>query len=198
MVTMTLVPDSEQLRTPAEQATSLFGELKRGRTPSRSDGQVSKSYTRGANNQEAVFVRNVDLKVAYATFAMHLSKEIKSKYFERLDQILDVEEWEIEDALPKLSSFQDFARTLIFYQFKWLPELTVSSSGVVAACWYTKNDRITVEFTGNRSCRWALSFRENEELELATGSCQIVNLESRLRPYPLHEKIFDGEAAEYS
>lgn len=149
---------------------------------------VARTEAQGIRDR--VFSRIVNLKVVFSQFAMHVSDAVRSKYFKRIDEIVDCDEWDERDLLPDVESYQDFLRCLILYRYPWLPELALNSDGVFAACWYSSDFRATIEFPGRRRIRWIVSRNADDEPEYAGGACAFDRMVEVLRPHVHGRGIF--------
>src|SRR4051812_47590739 len=59
------------------------------------------------NLGEQLFDALVSLKVAVSRYAMHIPQDVRERLFGQLDDVLAVEDWHDDDALPQRASFLD-------------------------------------------------------------------------------------------
>ena len=123
------------------------------------------------------------VKLLTAQVAMHLDAEWRSRIFEQLDDLLDVEDWHEDDDPVKAASFETFLRMIIFHNPPRRPGFGVSNRGYLIAAWTSGLDRLTIEFLPNDTVRWALSCEIDGETERAVGETQVRRLLKVLAPY---------------
>jgi len=77
--------------------------------------------------------------------AMYLPNEWRTHFFKQLDNLMDVENWEVDDPPITEASFSTFLRMLLELWPVTHPGLGVSIDGNVIAAWTTGRDRLTIE-----------------------------------------------------
>ena len=123
------------------------------------------------------------IKLLTAQVAMHLDAEWRSRLFDQLDDLLDVEDWHEDDIPIKASSFKTFLRMIIFHNPSRRPGFGVSNRGYLIAAWTNDSDRLTVEFLPSDTARWVLSCEVDGETERAAGATPVRRLMEVLAPY---------------
>lgn len=131
-------------------------------------GKSPKTIVRESPNQSTlenrVFDSGVKMKVAVSQYAMHLSQETREKLFQDLDEVVNVEDWYDEDALPREESFRDFLKWTIYSKrFNWI-SIGISEEGNVLVAWKSEHALLTASFEGNSRVIWAVK-RVSEEGE---------------------------------
>ncbi len=129
--------------------------------------------------EQRLFDRLVDLKVKTSSLAMHLENVWRTGLFNELDQLLDVDEWDLSDTLPSVESFVTFLRTTIFLGKIRRPGLGATCEGHILAGWITGKDRLTVEYRPNDQLRWVLTADGSTK----SGSCAAPNLKMHLAAF---------------
>ncbi len=95
---------------------------------------------------ERLFDNAAILKIDFANFAMHLSREWRQIIFKQLDRLLDPSSWEHDSALIEHAPFITFLRFVVFSAPTRFPSLGVSPNGNILAAWLSPPQQITVEF----------------------------------------------------
>lgn len=82
-------------------------------------GSIIRAVSR-PSFEERLFDSLVSLKVAVSQYAMHLPSDERRRIFDRLDSVINVDDWHEEDNLPILNSFRDFLKWMIYAKrFNW-------------------------------------------------------------------------------
>ncbi|WP_158912693.1 hypothetical protein [Caulobacter sp. S45] len=132
-----------------------------------------------ASPKQRLFDRLVDLKVKTSSLAMHLETAWRTGLFNELDQLLDADEWDLSDTLPKVESFVTFLRTTIFLGKIRRPGLGATCDGHILAGWITGKDRLTIEYRPDDQLRWVLTADGSTK----SGSCAASNLKTDLAAF---------------
>jgi len=104
--------------------------------------------------EQRVFDSGVQMKVAVAQYAMHLTPETRHKLFHDLDDVVNVADWYEEDPLPRHESFRDFLKWTIYSKrFNWL-SIRVSDEGNILVAWRSARALLTANFGGNSRVLW--------------------------------------------
>jgi hypothetical protein len=135
---------------------------------------IVRPATLGASFEGKIFGSLVALKVALSYYAMHLSADERHRICEQLDSIINTEDWHEEDELPKLLSFQDFLKWMIYSRyFKWT-SIGVSNEGNILVAWKTDRVLLTANFEGAGNVRWAAKVTSGSgEVGHSVGSCPL-------------------------
>jgi hypothetical protein len=124
--------------------------------------------------EQRVFDALVELKVAVAQFAMHLSADQRSNIFSQLDNIINVEDWYEDDQFPSLRAFKDLLAWSIYAEVPQWHSFGVDDDGDVLIAWHTDELTLTANFDGNRLVRWTSRYRsEGDVVAHASGDCSL-------------------------
>jgi hypothetical protein len=137
--------------------------------------QVVKSTTLEGKLLEKRF----SLKKIAASVGMYLDQGWRKKLFDKLDALLDAEDWQEDFRFPSEESFSTFLRMIIFLHPTRRPGLGMSSKGHFLASWHHETNRLVVECLGKDEVRWVL-FRPHES---AAGKTQIHRIPDVTAPY---------------
>jgi len=147
-----------------------------------------------AANEVAVFEARLRAKLLVANVAMHIKTEWRESLFRQLDDILDVNEWDVDDAFPTAGSMRTFLRMIIYLKFKKCPGLGISGGNVVAA-WTREDHRLTIESLSEDRTQWVYSRQLDDLIEIGSGLTTVTRLPEVLSPYIQGASwIFHGEA----
>lgn len=132
--------------------------------------------------EEQIYDALAAFKVRTATVAMHLDREWRSGFFQQLDSLIAVEDWEADDHPPTIASFSTFLRMLILLRSIRRPGLGASDGNFIAT-WTSGDDRLTIECLADDIARWNLAVTIDGERERAAGITPSLRLPDVLRPY---------------
>ena len=181
-----LFPLSSAAGEDAETISNSLLEIQKRQTldrPIYKLAEVEASWIADKPLPEKLYDALARVKLLTAQVAMHLDTEWRSRIFEQLDDLLDVEDWHEDDDPIKASSFETFLRMIIFHKPSRRPGFGVSNRGYLIAAWTTGSDRLTIEFLPNDTVRWVLSCEVDGETERATGETPVRRLMEVLAPY---------------
>lgn len=112
-------------------------------SPRISDGTV---LTDARSLDERLFDNAAILKIDFANFAMHLSREWRQIIFKQLDRLLNPSSWEDDSAMIERAPFMTFLRFVVYAAPTRFPSLGVSPNGHILAAWLCPPQQIAVEF----------------------------------------------------
>lgn len=140
-------------------------------------------YSRPIDDSEIVFDRLVALKLASADFAVHLDQAWRAGLFQRLDDLLDADEWVFTDEMPSVASFKTLLRMIVHNKVTRRPSLGATPDGKIIASWRTGDDRLVVECFANDEVRWVASRHMAGKRVSAAGTSPVAFLRTALQPY---------------
>lgn len=148
---------------------------------------VTKSTVRTTPLQpsfrQRVFDAIVEMKVAVSNYAMHLAPETRAKLFHDLDEIVNVDDWYEEDALPNTVSFRDFLKWTIYSKrYNWL-SIGFSDEGNILVAWRSQYGLLTATFRGNTRVLWTATRSSPEGETYAAGESTLQFFEREARLY---------------
>lgn len=115
--------------------------------------------------EQKIFDALVNLKVAVATYAMHLSSGERSRIFARLDDVINIDDWHEEDPLPVVESFKTFLKWLVYSgSFDW-SSIGVSHDGSILVAWSRPNIAVTANFSATGRVTWTARMEPADEGE---------------------------------
>lgn len=145
---------------------------------------ISKEQQRTIVETESdLFDALASIKIETSQFAMHLPDQWRKRLFSQLDSLLDYEEWDESDQLPRHGSFATLLRLYLLISPDVGPGLGLASNGNFLAAWTKNADRLTVECMPNDQVRWSLSRLRDGMRERAAGETNILRLQDVLVPY---------------
>jgi hypothetical protein len=141
-------------------------------SPQRS-GTVVRTLQQRTNYDERLFDSLVSLKVAASQYAMHLSAEERHRIFERLDSVINVEDWHEEDTLPRRESFKNFLKWMIYSKFFGWSSIGVSNDGCILVAWSRQNLVLTANFSVQNKVTWTAAVETENGPAHAVGTCSL-------------------------
>lgn len=150
-------------------------------------GQASgASVPRSASTKPlelGLFNALAEFKIRTAAIAMYLDKDWRDRLFRQFDNLLDVEQWQPDDEVPKSQSFNTFLRLMLFLQPKKRPGLGATHDGFLVAAWTNGPDQLTIDCRPNDRVRWNLICQLDHEIARAAGDTHLASLPAVLEPY---------------
>ena len=135
------------------------------------------------------FESRLRIKLLIANVAMHIKDAWRASLFRQLDDILDHDEWDSDDPLPRPDSVHTFLRLIIYLRFKKCPGLGFAHGDVVAS-WTDHDRRLTIECGRSDTVQWVLSHFPDGVQEITAGSTTVKRLPGVLAPYAPDEWLF--------
>jgi hypothetical protein len=146
--------------------------------PTKIEQKTSLTFVKEVPHQDVavrIFDSLVSLKVAVSEYAMHLSQEERNRIFNRLDAVINVEDWHEEDTLPRLDSFKDFLKWMIYAKrYDWA-SIGVSESGNTLIAWTTPDVTLTASFGGKNNVSWTATIETVKPQDHAVGRYTLRN-----------------------
>lgn len=137
--------------------------------------------------EEKLFDATAEVKVMTSQVAMYLDSQWRSKLFNQIDLLHDVDEWEHGDEPLQRESFATFLKAICELKPKKRPGLGLTSSGQLIAAWTAGSSRLTIEFLGNSRVKWVISRMIDDEIEHYVGDTTVNRLAAGLRPHHTEE-----------
>lgn len=135
-----------------------------------------------------------DIKVMTSQVAMYLEHGWRTMLFQRLDVLLDVEDWHEDDKLLQAGSYATFLRMVLAHGPMRRPGFGVSHDGNLIGAWTSGSDRLTLEFLLGDMIRWVLSCEIEGELERAAGISPVWRMQEVLHPYQPNRWFADADS----
>jgi hypothetical protein len=132
--------------------------------------QTSLLTDTGKSLKEKLFDSAVSLKVALSKYAMHLSQKQRQKTFSEIDRLLDIEDWDEEDRLPKSASFVDFFKWIVYSKEADWTSFGLSDAGNLLAAWKIGGSLLTANFLGNGTALWTARLLDESGESHVAGS----------------------------
>lgn len=133
--------------------------------------------------QQRVFDARVEMKVAVSNYAMHLAPETRAKLFHDLDEVINIDDWYEEDALPNTVSFRDFLKWTIYSKrYNWL-SIGFSDEGNILSAWKSGYGLLTATFRGNSRVLWTATRSSPDGETYAAGESTLQFFEREARLY---------------
>ncbi len=136
-------------------------------------GTLFQSVPQQASFEEKLFDSLVSLKVSVSQYAMHLPLGERHRIFDRLDSVLNIDDWHEEDRLPLLRSFQNFLKWTIYSRrFDW-SSIGVSNEGNILIAWSRSKLALTANFSSEGIVTWTAAVDTETGPAHAVGSCSL-------------------------
>ena len=133
--------------------------------------------------EERLYDARAFCKIKTSEVAMYLPDEWRKGFFSQLDNLMDIENWEEDDAPVARESFNTLLRMLTLIKPVRRPGLGSTSSGHIIAAWTNQTNRLTIECLPSDRVRWVLSHVIDGICESAAGEVQLIRLQAVLAPY---------------
>jgi hypothetical protein len=166
-------------------SASAFGMGRRERliVTSNKPATVTAPIPHEASFEEKLFDVRVKLKVLVAQYAMHVSEPDRDRIFKQLDDIINIEDWHVEDVFPKHEAFQELLKWSIYsHDYDWT-SLGVSDQGDILVSWITDSALLTANLAGKGVVRWTARIKSQTGLEHAAGSCSLQYFQKQAQFY---------------
>jgi hypothetical protein len=115
-----------------------------------------------------LFDARANAKLVAARLSMHLPGDWRLKVHKRLDELLDVADWDVDDSLLDPNSMQSFLRFVIYAEVTTVPAIGMSPTGNLVAVWRHPNQRATIEFQPGDRCLALLTETADDEKSIMT------------------------------
>tara|TARA_R110001599_G_scaffold95571_1_gene247818 strand:- start:541 stop:1152 length:612 start_codon:yes stop_codon:yes gene_type:complete len=146
--------------------------------------------TKADDSIESKLTKNKEQLLKYiSNISMHVSDEWRKDLISKLDALLDPEDWDDEDEVVSLSSFELFLSWQIMNQATAHPSYGLSMSGHFVAAWLKNENQLVLEFLKKEEIKWSVTkyYNESTDPELATGLTSLNRLTSVLEAYAPEE-----------
>jgi len=173
---------SRYMSQPTQEIENRIQQLRSPVAPSMLDSQVHESSL-----EEKLFDATAGVKVMTSQVAMYLDSQWRSKLFNQIDSLHDVDEWEQGDEPLQRESFATFLKAICDLKPKRRPGLGLTPSGQLIAAWTAGSSRLTIEFSGNSRVKWVISRMIDDEIEHYVGDTTVNRLAAGLRPHHTEE-----------
>ena len=137
--------------------------------------------------EEKLFDAKAGVKVMTSQVAMYLDSQWRSKLFNQIDFLHDVDEWEQDDEPLQRESFATVLKAICELKPKKRPGLGLTTSGQLIAAWTVGSSRLTIEFLGNNRVKWVISRMIDDEIEHYVGDTTVNRLAVGLGPHHTEE-----------
>ncbi len=145
--------------------------------------------------EEKLFDAKAQVKILFSQVSMHFSKDLRTKLFDQLDLLHEIEGWEEGDDAVKTESFSTFLRWLYLYRPDNFPSLGLSFSGHLIASWLANDNKdiLTLEFLHRDTIKWYVTKYFDKEPEQGNGTASLRRIGNTLSPYHT-EDWFSGRS----
>jgi hypothetical protein len=169
--------DTSQLKSTQIRGSAAVMMNEPPDAPIQVTPRISRTVVRPIRHQtsyaERLFDCLVSLKVAASQYAMHLSPQELHRIFDRLDSVINVEDWHEDDKLPHLDSFRNFLKWMIYSKdFSW-SSIGVSNEGNILVAWSRPNLVLTANFSTQNKLTWTAALETEHGLAHAVGTCSL-------------------------
>lgn len=143
-----------------------------------------QTETENTELENRLFTSKAYCKFQASKFVSQLGMEWRRKFFAQLDSLMDPDDWDEDDPVVELESFDTFLRMMVLLKPDRLPGLAVSNNGHIVAAWFVGKDRLTVECFPYDKLRWVLTVSSDGGKESVAGTnTPLLRLIDSLNPY---------------
>lgn len=133
--------------------------------------------------EENLYDSRAFCKLEISKVSMYLPDEWRLGFFQQLDSLMDIDNWE-EDEKPIIQdSFRTLLRILLLIKPENRPGIGSTSDGNIIAAWTNDSARLTIECRAHDKVRWVLSQTIDNQRESAAGETLSTRLQTILEPY---------------
>ena len=172
----------QYMSAQTQEIESRIQQLRSPVAPSMLGSQVHEKSL-----EEKLFDATAGVKVMTSQVAMYLDSQWRSKLFNQIDFLHDVDEWEQGDEPLQRESFATFLKAICELKPKKRPGLGLTPSGQLIAAWTVGSSRLTIEFLGNGRVKWVISRIIDDEIEHYVGDTTVNRLATGLEPHHTEE-----------
>ena len=169
----------------SKQTQEIESRIKQLRSPAAPSMLGSQVHERSI--EEKLFDATAVVKVMTSQVAMYLDSQWRSKLFNQIDLLHDVDEWAQGDEPLQRESFATFLKAICELKPKKRHGLGLTSSGQLIAAWTAGSSRLTIEFLGNNRVKWVISRMIDDEIEHYVGDTTVNRLAAGLGPHHTEE-----------
>ena len=169
----------------SQQTQEIESRIQQLRSPVAPSMLGSQVHERSL--EEKLFDATSGVKVMTSQVAMYLDSQWRSKLFNQIDSLHDVDEWEQGDEPLQRESFATFLKAICELKPKKRPGLGLTPSGQLIAAWTVGSSRLTIEFLGNGRVKWVISRMIDDEIEHYVGDTTVNRLAAGLGPHHTEE-----------
>ncbi len=137
--------------------------------------------------EEKLFDATAGVKVMTSQVAMYLDSQWRSKLFNQIDLLHDLDEWDQGDEPLQRESFATFLKAICELKPKKRPGLGLTPSGQLIAAWTAGSSRLTIEFLGENRVKWVISRMIDDEIEHYVGDSTVDRLAAGLGSHRTEE-----------
>ena len=171
------------------------GKLKE--TPSGSERGITTAGTPESRPLEDLYSWTSSAQALISANATRIRGEVFARLIDRLNDLLDPDEWELGEPMPSLSSFGAMLRFLVENAELVTPMIGLLRSGHFELSWLAAPDKLTVlEFRDDGAVDWlvfAPAGPGQATKERGVGTCAFELIWKRLRDYGVTEWMSGGE-----
>lgn len=171
----TAVKSSDAISASQPGSDAVAHVLRGGRST------VKRSVYQADSLAQRLFDARVELKMATARYAMHLSQEARDRLFAEFDYLLEEETWDPSDRLPSAYSYQSFLKWLIYTSDCSWSSLGISDDGTIMAAWVRGQNRLTADF-GDK-IRWSQAVLAEGEIQTSAGRFSLEHFAKRAKEF---------------
>lgn len=146
----------------------------------KKSGRDEFRLKKGAELASELFDANAEAKIAISQVAMYLDAAWREKIFNRLDEIHDVESWEIGSQPLVKDSFMAFLQAMFLLKSATVPALGLSVTGHLLAAWVRGRDRLILRFLDRNRVRIVFNRGEGDNAETGTFELPLDGLAARI------------------
>jgi len=111
----------------------------------------------------------MDLKIAVAPYAMHLSFEQRHRIFDEIDFLLDFDGWDEDDARPEQISFVNFLKWAVETKADHWASLSLDGDGNTSVSFLNEENVLTAAFLPDGTVEWASRLVLDDGVDAAAG-----------------------------
>lgn len=136
----------------------------------KTTGMVMQVVPQPVSFEEKVFDSLVSLKVAMSLYAMHIPPVERKRIFDRLDEVINFDDWHEEDTFPTRASFINFLKWIIFCKTYSWSSIGVADNGNILVAWTQPGLTLTANFFPQNKVTWTATVESESGAAHTAGS----------------------------
>ena len=128
------------------------------------------------DNASEVIATAQGAKALLSSYYMHMPDDIFFGLLKQTSALLDLANWDDEDALASLDSYRTMLRAIVQLRPLERPNLGLGDGGQLLAAWRDGSNQAVIEFLENDRMRWSISVLQNDASNVATGLTNVRSL----------------------
>lgn len=134
---------------------------------------------------QQLFDGRSQFKRRFALVSMHLPRSWRETFFKQIDVLLDLDNWDEDDAVLSEDSIDTAIRALVYLDLKINPGVGVTADGNLALTWVKGTDRLTIICLPNDKVQVIVNISIDEEPNISSNRVATEHITKLINPHLL-------------